>query len=505
MVPLRFQPIHAESIEVTTGKPNIVLIMTDQQRADFFKSEGFPVDTMPFVDAMGREGMRFSRAYTPMPTCTPARTSMLTGRFPKATRVKQNWSPAESVTFAEDLPAVLRKHGYTFNLAGKNHSYLGPEAFDFYGAPYSHTHGPADRASAEQKASDQWLFDLDHHVAAEPTPFPVENQLCHRIVTDAIECVESNRDNPFFLWLSLPEPHNPYQAPEPYYSMFSPDEMPGRIGDPQSSRKRGGSWQWLQQLFEEKRPGYDAEWRRYRAVYAGMLRMIDDQVARFVGHLEKTGLIENTIVIFVSDHGDYVGDHGLQRKGAGLPECLVRVPLIISGPGIEPRLNTTDFVSLVDLMPTLCEAVGAETPFGVQGRSLWPMLKGQNYPAREFASIYSELGIGSLPSGPDERPPLHFPYGGRKLDELNSVTQSGNLKMVRKGRWKLLYDVMGKGELYDLEADPGELDNLYARPEHADERVEMLETLLAWSIRTEDSLPQAKYLPKVAPHGWYWT
>lgn len=488
---------------MTTDKPNIVLIMTDQQRADFFASEGFPVDTMPFVEAMGARGTRFDRAYTPMPVCAPARTSMLTGRFPKATRVKQNWELEKSVTFGKDLPGVLREQGYTVNLAGKNHSYLGRDDFDFYGAPYSHTHGPADQASESEKRFDQWLYELDHHVSPMATPFPLENQLCHRIVSDAIACVEQNRDKPYFLWLSLPEPHNPYQAPEPYFSMFSPEDMPERAAGSQASMARGGQWQWLRMLQEDKRPGYDADWRRYRAVYAGMLRMIDDQVKRFVQHLEANGTLDNTIIIFLADHGDYAGDYGLQRKGAGLPECLVRVPFMVTGPGVKPSRNTEAFVSLVDVMPTICEIIGGEIPFGCQGRSLWPILNGSGYPAREFSSIYSELGFGSLPYGPEERPPLHFSYEGPTFDELNSVTQSGNTKMVRKQNWKLLFDVTGKGELYDLDRDPAELDNLYDDPRCASAKAAMLEELLYWTIRTEDPLPLARYLPKTSAHNWY--
>lgn len=487
---------------MATSQPNIVLIMTDQHRADFFASEGFPVDTMPFVDSLGRQGTRFKRAYTPMPTCTPARCSLMTGRFPKATRVKQNWFAEEAITKLDDLPGVLRRAGYSINLAGKNHSYLTAKDFDFHGAPYSHTSGPANRASPEERAFDQWLEALDHQVAKEATPFPVERQLCHRIVDDAITCVDRTGDHPFFLWLSFPEPHNPYQAPEPYFSMFRPEDMPERVGDSATTEARRGAWAWLRHLFEEKRPGYDADWRRYRAVYAGMLRMLDDQIARFVGHLKATGKFDNTILLFMSDHGDYVGDHGLQRKGAGLPECLTRVPLFAVGPGIVAASNGRDFVSLVDLFPTLCEAIGAEIPFGVQGRSLWPMLTGAAYPAEEFSSIYSELGIGGPAYGPDDRPPLHFPYAGLSIDELNAVTQSGNLKMVRRGDWKLLFDIAGKGELYDLSRDPGELNNLYGNPALAAEQTVMLEELLRWSIRTEDCLPRAKYEPKTVPHGW---
>lgn len=488
---------------MSTTKPNIVLIMTDQQRADFFASEGFPVDTMPFVEALGERGTRFTRAYTPMPICSPARTSMLTGRYAKATRVKQNWEMDKWATFEKDLPQVLREQGYSVNLAGKNHSYLKATDFDFHGGPYSHTHGPADRATPSQQQMCQWLFDLDHRVATEPTPFPLENQLCHRIVSDAIECVDANRHNPYFLWLSLPEPHNPYQAPEPYFSMFSPDDMPERAAGQQASLARGGKWQWLAKLQQEKRPGYDEDWRRYRAVYCGMLRMIDDQVKRFVDHLEANGTLDNTIIIFLADHGDYVGDYGLQRKGVGLPECLVRVPFIATGPGIAPNRNEQDFISLVDVMPTLCEAIGAEIPFGCQGRSLWPILTGQAYPPEEFASIYSEIGFGSLPYGPDERPLLHFDYAGPTFDELNSVTQSGNTKMVRKGDWKLVYELMGQCALYDLASDPGELTNLYDEQAFAPQKAMMLEELLYWSVRTEDPLPRARYLPKTAPRNWY--
>lgn len=478
--------------------------MTDQQRADFFASEGFPADTMPFIDALSQTGARFRRAYTPMPTCTPARTSMLAGRYPKATRIKQNFAPGDHVQFAADLRQVLKSQGYSFNLCGKNHSYLSSADFDFLGGPYSHTHGPAERATPLEAQADQWLWDLDHTVAAGPTPFPLETQLCARIVTDAIACVEAQQDNPFFLWLSLPEPHNPYQAPEPYFSLFDPKNMPERIGSPETTAARGGHWEWLRALFEEKRPDYDADWRRYRAVYAGMIRMLDDQIARFAAHLQARGLWEKTVFIFLSDHGDYAGDHGLQRKGAGLPECLTRVPLLIHGPGIRAQDDAEHFVSLVDIMPTLCEATGAEIPFGVQGRSLWPMLTGAPWPAREFDSIYAELGIGGPGYPQDARPELHFPYPGPVIDELNAVTQSGNLKMARAGEWKILMDEAGRGELYHLASDPGELDNLYDRPEHLTKQAQMLQLLLSWSIRTEDNLPKIKYLPHSVPHGWLW-
>jgi arylsulfatase A-like enzyme len=505
--------------------PNIVLIMTDQQRADFTRSESFPLDTTPFLDSLGRRGARFRHAYTPMPVCAPARTSMFTGRFPKAHRVRQN-SAIKNVYRPDGLPDlvdVLRQRGYSINLVGKNHSYLPPEAFDFY-ASYNHRGGgrPGTK-TPEEESFDAWLLDLSQQrgsLSLEPTPFPLDVQLPHRIVRDAIECVDTRagtpdghggarggNDRPFFLWLSFPEPHNPYQVPGPYFGLFPEDQVPDRVAGPEEAERRGGKWLWERTTIERSRPGYDAHWRRYRANYCGMLRLIDDQVRRFCAHLEARGLLENTLVLFTADHGDYAGDYGLQRKGVGLPECLVRIPFILAGPGVVPQGEALrdEFVSLVDVMPTLCEATGAldAVPYGVQGRSLWPLLSGGDFPAEEFRSIYAELGYGGLHYGADEEPPLHYRRGGPYFDELNAVTQSGNLKMVRMGRWKLTFDMMGAGQLFDVESDPGELHDRYADPAVRDVRQALTDELLKWTIRTEDDLPGAAYHPKRAARNWY--
>jgi len=483
--------------------PNIVIIMTDQQRADFFRSEGFAWDTMPFVDELGRRGVRFRRAYTPIPVCGPARTSMFTGRFPKATRVREN-SALGHVVRPDDLIDVLRSRGYSVNLAGKNHTYRKREDFDF-ASLYNHRGGGRpERQSELHREFDGWLKRIPFQLSLEPAPYPVEAHLVHRIVDDAIECLRTRDERPFFLWLSIPEPHPPYEAPEPYYSMFSAAEAPARFAGPEGAEAKGGKWRWARRLIEEKYPRYDEVWRRYRAVYCAMIRMVDDEVRRFVSYLEESGNLENTILIFTSDHGDYAGDYGLHRKGVSLPECLVRIPMLFVGPGIEPQEAPSDaFVSLVDIMPTLCEAIGAPVPHGVQGRSLWPLLTGGEYPKEEFRSIYAEVGVGGAPYGEAERPPLHFPYEGRAFDSLNAFTQSGKEKMVRLGDWKLVYDVMGRGELYDLSRDPGELDNLYDDPAYAAVRIKLLEEMLRWTIRAEDDLPAGDYAQKRVERNWY--
>lgn len=484
-------------------RPNIVLIMTDQQRADFTRAEGYPLDPTPCVDRLGEEGARFRRAYTPMPTCGPARCSLMTGRYPKATRVREN-AALDRVIALTDLPRTLREQGYRILLSGKNHSHLTAADFD-WSSMYMHDGGGrADRRTERDTAFDEWLVSLDHGVYPEPTPFPLQSQPPYRVVSDAIAGLDQiDADAPFFLWLSFAEPHNPYQVPEPYFSMFPEEDIPERAAGPEAIDSKGEKWRWLRDLIEEKRPGYDDAWRRYRASYLGMIRLIDDQIRRFIDWLDRSGRLDDTVLIFTSDHGDYAGDYGLQRKGVGLPEVLTRVPLVFRGPGIEVSEAMRDeLVSLVDVFPTICDMLELPIPDGVQGRSLWPMLAGEPFPKEEFRSVYAELGVGGIHYTADQRPPLHFPYEGPTFDELNSVTQSGNLKMVRMGDWKLTMDAQGNGEMYDLAADPFELRNRYGDPDLRDRQLALTTELLRWTIRTEDDLPIARYTRQRPERNW---
>lgn len=483
---------------MSNDPPNILVLMTDQQRIGCTAAQGGP-DTMPRTDALLRRGTQFPQAYTSAPACVPARTSLLTGRFPSAHRVRQNSTP-QHAHYSQDLLDVLRGAGYSLHFAGKPHMHPGPEDFDTFHGPYMHDGGPQD--SAEHAAFDAWLHDLDHSVAPEPTPFPVAAQLPHRIIDGAIDAVDrADPSRPFLLWVSFPEPHNPYQVPEPYFSMFDPASVPDRAAGPESLDRLGWRFRWLHRLIEEKRPGFDAEWRRLRANYLGMLRLIDDQIARLLDRLADD--LDSTIVIVLSDHGDLIGDYGLQRKGAGLPEALVRIPFGLSGPGID-RQEREELVSIVDVLPTVAELVGAEVPPGVQGRSLAPLLAGEPAPAAEFRSMYAEHGFGGVSYGEEDRPALHFPYPGRRFDELNSVTQSGEMRMVVEDGMKLVVDDTGESFLYDLREDPAELTNLFDAPQAAAARDALHRRLVQWMLRVADDLPVGAYDPCTREHNWRW-
>jgi arylsulfatase A-like enzyme len=310
--------------------------------------------------------------------------------------VRQN-SANRFAYFEKDLFDVLKPLGYRVGLAGKNHSYLTAAKTDFW-RPYMHGGGwKADNAPKEVAEFDGWLQRLNHGVGKEPTPFPVETQLPYRIVSDAIDFTREASGRPFALWVSFPEPHNPYQVPKPYFDMFPPESVPARAAGPEVLARKGFKWELLGRLEEQTYPGYDRHWRRTKSNYLGMVRLIDDQVGRLVRHLEESGLMKNTIFVFLADHGDYLTDYGLMRKGVETPECLVRIPMVWCGPGIRSgQLHHPAHVSIADVMPTLCEAAGTPMPMGVQGRSLWPLLQGGEYPADEFRSVYAEVGFGGL-------------------------------------------------------------------------------------------------------------
>ena len=489
-------------------QPNFIIIMTDQQRADLSLREGFPLDTTPFLDDLARQGRWFNRAYTTMPACLPARVSMLTGRYPSATRARSNHN-AEDATYSQDLVDVLRDAGYKTALCGKNHSHLTGERLDYY-FPLGHGGGSGDERTADEEAFDDYLEQLNHNADFEAAPFPLETQCPWRAVTAAINWLDSlGDDDSFFLWLSFPEPHNPYQAPEPYFSMFPPESLPPNATDETALATKGFKFQWTRHIGEVAFEDYAERLPRARANYLGMLRLIDDQVKRFVDHLDTRGLADETHLVFLSDHGDFVGEYGLVRKGPELPEVLTRIPFSWRGPGVAAVAEPHEaFISIADIMPTICELIDLPLPAGVQGRSLAPLLLGREYPREEFESIYAEHGFGGLhyTAADDFDPTQDGLTPGVAFDELNGWSQSGTMRMLRRGKWKLVMDMQGAGQLYDLEADPYEMDNRYGEPDLQETQGQLMAELLAWTLRAQDPLPypRRRYQFKSDPRN-YWT
>lgn len=486
--------------------PNIIVIMTDQQRADISAREGYPLDVTPFLDSLAARGTWFDRAYTTSPASVPARTSFLTGRFPKATRVRSNHNVLDVVR-GKDMFEVAREMGYKTAMIGKNHEYLQSGSSDLR-ITCSHVGQTSGPKSPETQLFDDFLAKTDYYASFEPSPYGVENQLPYRLVDFAAEWIGQRQDEPFLMWLSIAEPHNPYQVCEPYFSMFPTESLPPLASGEGDLPAKGEKYQQLALMMKQGHKGYDERLGELRSIYHGMVRLIDDQVARLVDSLESRGLMENTVILFISDHGDYAGEYGLMKKGAGLCESIARIPMQWYGPGITASAEPTDaHVTIADVFPTLCEIMGADIPAGVQGRSLWPLLTGKEYPRREFESVMAECGYGGMyytaRDGTDYAGEGAV-SGDRFFDELNTWSQSGSMRMLRKGDWKLVYDMIGNGELYNLVRDPAELVNLFDSADDLSKRDELLRDLLRWEIATQDPLPEPRrrYIFKRNDHNY---
>lgn len=399
---------------------------------------------------------------------------------------------ARDAVFTKDIYQVARQAGYVTGLSGKNHTYLTSRDVDFW-REFSHQGGyRAPSAGHDVAEFESWLKSLNMGVAQEETAFPLEVQLSYRIASEAINFLHYTAGRPFFLQMSFPEPHGPSQVPKPYWNMFDPAEMPEPKPGPEAIPRLGYRMQWLSRLEEDGTPGMRDDWRRYLSNYFGAVRMVNDQIARFLGALHDLKLDKNTVIVFVADHGDYLMQYGLGRKGVGLSEALTHIPMVWSG-GDLPALphNTRDFVSMADVMPTLCDVMDQPIPAGVQGNSLWRMLHGEAHSSRDFESAYVSVGLGGLFYDAADNISLAIAEGPHSIhlwDTLNKVTQSGCEKMVRVGEWKLIYDMMGYGQLYHLPSDPGEMNNLFGQQRTEATQRRLMEELTRWLLRSESAV-----------------
>lgn len=240
-----------------------------------------------------------------------------------------------------------------------------------------------------------------------------------------------------------------------------------------------------------------------------MLRLIDDQFKRLIEGLEQRNLLDNTLVIFLSDHGDFMGEYGLVRKGPDLSDVLTHIPMIWRGPGIANQGRVgANFVNIVDILPTLCDYLGVHTPFGVQGKSLRPLLENTAYDPKEYEVAYSETGFGGLywdeedNLTPQEEKACHL---WETFDCLNTWTQCSQVRMLRKGEYKIQVDMLGTGYLYNLKDDPMEINNLWDGEMYQAIKADMLTELTAAMLRATDPIPapRNRYRTKLHPKGFW--
>lgn len=468
--------------------PNILLISADQMRWDCLGAIGNPVIKTPNLDRLARRGVLFRNGFTPDPICVPARASIMTGNYPQVcTGTKKNGGKIK-----EDQPLLtelLKSVGYYTYALGKLH-------FTPYSPPgeprlvhgFQHvklTESGRILALFDQKNELGGLEDYidyledvgwggysrahgigNNDVRPCRSPLPPEHYVDHWIADCTIEALnehcEKRADQPFFMWMSSPKPHSPYDPPKGYDDLYDPREIPSPYGWKDND---------VEQALQEKDPSIDETrfshgidsispeaWQVARAHYYGCITFLDAQIGRVLEHVENLGLLDNTLILFTADHGDLIGDFGSCFK-ACQHNGSVRVPFIAAGPGVKEGEISDALVGLQDIAPTFAQAAGAEIGQEVQGEALQPVFTNPHHgqDMRRYYYSTTERGMGF------------------------SV-------MVTDGVWKYIYsEAGGMEELYDQENDPNEEQNLAGDKNHADRLEEMRQTLKKEAMKFNDT------------------
>jgi len=449
-----------------SDKPNILLIMTDQQRTDTL---GFRKETpcrTPHIDSIAENGVSFDNAITPCPLCLPSRASLFTGLYPTQNDMMSNQTGYLSKCQMLDH---FRAHGYQINYAGKWHMGEG-NIGEFTDRHAGDSTPEYSRWCLDQGLIDGWMFN-DPATRTTRTPsmsipkvhcqnLPVEKTNEAYITDFAIDMIRTrDPDRPFFQVCSYNGPHPPFMIPVPYFSMYDPADVPvpGNFG-PNIGEHEIHAESYYRDLFNDHGSDFD-QWRASYAVYWGFVTMIDDFVGQLLGVLDDQSLSDDTIIVFSSDHGENLGSHGLWQKMVAFEESI-RVPLIFSVPGKISGERSLTPASLVDVAPTLSALCGLPARADWLGRDLWT----------------ADWQNGERPA----QLAMHRPIG-----DWMKVT---DWRMIRADGFKYVWHKGMDEELFDLTADPCEIRNLADDHAYKPKKTALQEELGAFLVETSDPL-----------------
>jgi arylsulfatase A-like enzyme len=454
------------------SSPNILWVCTDAQRWDTVRAFGNEHIATPAFDEVVAEGVGFRRVYSQNPMCTPARASMLTGRYPAAHQVYRNgnaYFPGHEVI----VPKLLATAGYTCGLVGKLHISAAQFGENRQADGYSYfqwsKHAVPDEA-IEYSDHYRWLKDKgiemrdlykDRWTLAGPG-IDANLHLMSWGVDKCLEFIEQNRDRRWMLSFNPMVPHPPFDPPPAYWDKYADADLPPpafRASDLERQKRFEmvrhqcptaydpfgemdySNHPYAKQIDRCIKPPAGINARETKIGYYGMIDYINDQLARLFDGLKQLGLWEDTMTVVHSDHGEMLGDHGLILKGARFFEGAVRVPMAMAWPGRTASGTMSDaLVELVDIAPTLLEAANLSVPAYMQGRSLWPIATGAADPSVHKAHAVSDFNdsCGYTPNGAHTR-----------------------ATMVVGERYKsVVYHDMDLCEVFDLQEDPQEFDDL---------------------------------------------
>jgi len=451
------------------SRPNILFIMDDQHRFDYLGCAGADFLHTPNLDRLAERGVRFTRCITNSPVCAPARIGLATGLQPSRVGSLDNASflPLSVPTYYQRL----RDHGYRVGCVGKldlakpdryngrfgdrpcvyawgfthpeecegkMHAGSSPTPIGPY-TYYLQERGLLQKFHEDYRMRDAKGWTVD---AAHDSVLPTEDFEDAYIGRRAVRWIENVPDDfPWYYFVSFVGPHDPFDPPTEYADRYRNADVPEPIHD-----NLEGKPSWLRDRLVEADPEKIAVTRRQ---YCGAIALIDDQIGSILDALERRGMIDNTFIIFTSDHGEMLGDHGFYGKSKPY-EQAVRVPLIVAGPGIEGGRVSDALIELIDLNPTVCELAGLPPRENIDARSFVPILRGEVTTHR-----------------------------------TETVSCIRNFRLIRTERYKLVQNYNDITELYDLEEDPHELNNI------AGERPDLVQKL---SARLRERFLEDKWL-----------
>ncbi|MAS37411.1 MAG: hypothetical protein CL610_25655 [Anaerolineaceae bacterium] len=465
-----------------SDQPNILLIMTDQQRFDSLGCYGFDAAYTPNLDQLAAEGVLFERCYVNNPICTPSRASLMTGKHLPGHGVYKLYDnlPADEVLF----PEHLRQHGYDTALFGKLHvSSLHFEAeqrnphdgFD----TYEWCLEGCVRMDSPYHAYRQWLEQVDPEFCQRLMTegravkhHPQALHFTHWAAQRTIDFIEGqDGSQPFFCMMSIFDPHNPYED----YPLEMLDLLDAaKIPEPMIAE--GESENWPEAIRRESKHNYLGDFadlspedlRKMRVGYHASITFADQEIGRVLAALDAKGIADNTLVIFTSDHGDMLGDHELLVKGAFFFDANVRVPLLMRWPerGIQGGRRVTSLVQLHDLAATILDAAGmtedARLRWMPEACSLLDVASGATERVRDYAvCCYRNSGISTTGYWD---PPINATMFADERYKLNLFHDSSALA----------------GELYDMHEDPQEFHNLWGKPDFSSVQAQMTHRLADW-------------------------
>lgn len=474
-------------------RPHIVIFNPDSYRGDVLGHLGNPAAVTPNVDAiLNQGGVSYANAFSQNPVCTPSRCSFITGQYP---HTQGHRSMKHMLRDHEPhLLKVLMREGYKVWWSGKNDMVAVVEPDDFLKHCTTRNRpGPANgKATTSHIGKDDPRYNLFYRgvVEGEGPDWPfVDQDSCH--VRDAAEHIrDMSVDEPTCLLLTLASPHPAYAVEKDFYDLIDPAKLPPRLGIPENDLPA------LNDLREAYKAGRlsEADWTEIKHVYYAMCTKIDALFGQVVDALKAKGIYDDTLIVFMSDHGDFTGDYSLPEKvHFALQDNLIHVPFVIKPPahvacksGVRQSL-----VELVDLCPTIYDMLNIDPDYPVQGKSLLENLSGDDSAMREC--IFAEVGSRAGEVGFSNKDVLKMPP-----DSFYAVQSSVSHQYQAEGSYvitarSLDYKYIRRGyndhhELYDLKKDPGELHNLINKPEYAQIQQTLTTHLLNHFMQTADVL-----------------